>query len=410
MKIGILSYFYPPEPAFIPGSLAEELAARGHEVRVLTGFPIYPTGRVYPGYRQRWGEESSAGGLTVRRVPRYPSHDGSPVRRMAGYLSFAASASLVAPRYLAGIDALYVYDAPATAVAAGRLLRLIKRVPTVLHVQDVWPRSAVNASPVSVGGASGRMFFGGLSGTLRRVYQAASGIAVSAPSMRDLVLARGADAGKIQMVLNWTDERIFRPAQPSREGRLAIGHRGRCTIMHAGNMGPNQRVETAIRAAATTHSMFDLVLVGSGPQEKQARRLAADLGATNVRFLGHRPPEEMADLYHAADYQLVLMRDFPTLRGTVPAKLQAALSSGSPVVASAGGDTVDLVEHARSGLSCAPEDWRALADRFALAASIPSGARTQMGQRARESYLRQMSLRSGVDQIESMLTEAVIRR
>ncbi|ASW55140.1 glycosyltransferase family 4 protein [Plantactinospora sp. KBS50] len=409
MKIGILSYAYPPEPAFIPGSLAEELAERGHEVRVLTGFPVSPTGRVYPGYRQRWGEESTAGGLTVRRVPRFPGHDGSSVRRAASYLSFAASTSMAAPRYLSGIDALYVYDAPATALAAGALLRLIRRVPTVLHVQDVWPRSAVT-SPVSAGAAGGRMLFGGLAGTLRRVYQSVSGIAVSAPSMRDLMVCRGADPESIRMVLNWTDERLFGPALPDREARAAIGHRGRCTIMHAGTIGPNQRVETAIRAAATTHSLFDLVLVGSGPQEKQARRLVADLGATNVRFIGQRPTEEMAGLYHAADYQLVLMRDVPVLRGTVPGKLQAAMSSGSPVVASAGGDTAELVEGARAGLSCGPEDWRALADRFALAAAIPSGARTQMGQRARESYLRRMSLRAGVDQIEQMLAEAATSR
>lgn len=405
MKIGILSYFYPPEPAFIPGSLAEELAARGHEVRVLTGFPIYPAGRVYPGYRQRWADEKTVDGLTVRRVPRYPSHDASSLRRMASYLTFAASTSMVAPRYLAGIDALYVYDAPAASVAAGALLRLIRRVPTVLHVQDVWPRS-VTTSPVSAGGASGRLVVGGFATTLRRVYQAANGIAVSAPSMRDLVVARGADAEKVRMVLNWTDERIFQPNRPSRQARMAIGHRGRCTIMHAGNMGPYQRIETAIRAAATTHSMFDLVLVGSGAEEKQARRLTAELGATNVRFIGQRPPDEMADLYNAAEYQLVMLRDIPVLHGTVPSKLQAAMSAGSPVVASAGGDTAELVERARAGLSCPPEDWRALADRFALAASIPSGARTQMAQRARESYLQGMSLRAGVDQIEQMLVEA----
>lgn len=93
MRIGILSYHFPPEPAFIPGSLAEELAARGHEVRVLTGFPDYPDGRVYPGWRQRWRHETRAERLTVRRVPRYVTGDGSSGARMAGYYSFAGSAT-----------------------------------------------------------------------------------------------------------------------------------------------------------------------------------------------------------------------------------------------------------------------------------------------------------------------------
>jgi glycosyltransferase involved in cell wall biosynthesis len=409
VKIGILSYFFPPEPAFIPGSLAEELATRGHEVRVLTGFPDYPGGRIYPGWRQRWNHQTTSERLTVRRVPRYPSHDASAARTVASYLSFAGSAALAAPRYLAGIDALYVYHPPATTFAAAGLLRLLRRIPTVLHVQDLWPER-VPGSSATPGGPAGRLLSGGLATTLRRTYHAASGIAVIAPSMRDLVVARGADPAKVRVVLNWTDERIFRPAPASHAARRAIGHRGRCTVMHAGNMGPFQRIETAVRAAAGVGGQLDLVLVGSGVEEQRARQLTGELGATNVRFLGQRPPDEMAELYGAAEYQLVMLRDLPALRGTVPSKLQAALSCGSPVVASAGGDTAELVERARAGLSCPPEDWHALADRFALAAVIPPEARAEMANRARESYLRQMSMRAGVDQIEQMLGEAVARR
>jgi glycosyltransferase involved in cell wall biosynthesis len=409
VKIGILSYFFPPEPAFIPGSLAEELAARGHEVRVLTGFPDYPGGRTYPGWRQRWKHQTTSERLTVRRVPRYPSQDASAARTVASYLSFAGSAALAAPRYLAGIDALYVYHPPATTFAAAGLLRLLRRIPTVLHVQDLWPDSVISSARTPRG-AAGRLLSGGLATTVRRIHQAACGIAVIAPSMRDLVVAHGADPAKIRVVLNWTDERIFRPATASPAAREAIGYRGRCTIMHAGNMGPFQRIETAVRAAAGVQGQLDLVLVGSGVEEQRARHLAAELGATNVRFLGQRPPDEMADLYAAAEYQLVMLRDLPALRGTVPSKLQAALSCGSPVVASAGGDTADLVERARAGLSCPPEDWQALADRFALAAVIPAEARAEMAYRARESYLQRMSMRAGVDQIEQMLAEAVASR
>jgi glycosyltransferase involved in cell wall biosynthesis len=406
MKIGILTYFFPPEPAFIPGSLAEELAVRGHEVRVLTGFPDYPGGRIYPGWRQRWGHRTTSERLTVRRVPRYPSHDASATRRLASYLSFAGSTALAAPRFLAGIDALYVYHPLATTFAAAGLLRLLRRIPTVLHVQDVWPDWAP-ASGVAPNGRAGRMLSDGVATTMRRVYGAASGIAVIAPSMRELVVARGADETKVRTVLNWTDERLFRPTPTSRAARQAIGYRGRRTVMHAGTMGPSQRVETAIRAAAQVGDQLDLVLVGSGSEERRARELATELGATNVRFLGQHPPAEMPALYSAAEYQLVLLRDLPALRGTVPPKLQAALSSGTPVVASAGGDTADLVERTRVGLSCPPEDWRALADRFALAAVIPEGARVEMAQRARDSYLQRMSMRTGVDEIERMLVAAV---
>ena len=118
----------------------------------------------------------------------------------------------------------------------------------------------------------------------------------------------------------------------------------------------------------------------------------------------------MPQLYAAADYQLVMLRDRPELRGTVPGTLPAALSCAAPVVASAGGDTAELVERARAGLSCPPEDWAALADRFWLAAAIPAAARADMGRRGRDAYLRQMSLRAGVDRIEALLRDVATVR
>ncbi|MET7971285.1 glycosyltransferase family 4 protein [Micromonospora sp. NPDC005305] len=401
MKIGILSYHFPPEPAFIPGSLAEELAGRGHEVRVLTGFPDYPGGHVYPGWRQRWRHQTHSERLTVRRVPRYAAGEGSA--RMASWLSFAGSVALTGRRYLGDVDALYVFQLPAVTFAAAGLLRLLGRVPTVLHVQDVWPEE----EPSRAGDT--RRWSGRLDATLRRIYQEAGAVAVTAPSMRDLVVAGGADPDRVRVVLNWTDERIFHPAEPSRAARNLIRRGDRCVVMHAGTIGVRQGLETAVRAAAALGDRMDLVLVGSGAEERRVRGLAAELQADNVRFVDRRSPPDMPELYAAADYQLVMLRDLPELRGMVPGKLQAALSCAAPVVASAGGDTVALVERARAGLSCPPEDWAALADRFWLASAIPAPARADMGRRGRDAYLREMSLRAGVDRIEGLLHEVASR-
>ncbi|MFF5174499.1 glycosyltransferase family 4 protein [Micromonospora sp. NPDC000089] len=396
MRIGILSYHFPPEPAFIPGSLAEELAHRGHEVRVLTGFPDYPGGHVYPGWRQRWRHLTRSERLTVRRVPRYAGGDGSTGARMASYLSFAGSVAVVGRRYLADVDVLYVFQLPATTFAAAALLRVLGRVPVVLHVQDLWTEEGLVGAERS--GWPGR-----LATTMSRLLREAEAVAVTAPSMRELVLAGGVPAERTRLVLNWTDERIFHPARASRSARQLIGRDGRTVVMHAGTIGVRQGLETAVRAAAALGDRMDLVLVGSGAQEQRVRGLATELRAENVRFVDRRSPLDMPDLYAAADYQLVTLRDLPELRGSVPGKLQAALACAAPVIAAAGGDTVELVERARAGLSCPPEDWATLADRFWLASTIPAAARDEMGRRGRETYLREMSLRAGVDRIERLL-------
>ncbi|QOC92468.1 glycosyltransferase family 4 protein [Micromonospora craniellae] len=395
MRIGLLTYHFPPEPAFIPGSLAEELTARGHEVRVLTGFPDYPGGHVYPGWRQRWRYETHSRRLTVRRVPRYSTGDVTPRGRMASWLSFAGSAALVGRRFFSGVDVLYVHQPPATAFATAALLRLLGPVPLVLHVPDVWAEDLPD-------GGDGR-WAARVRAAMTLTYRAATVVAVTAPSLRDAVVGVGVDAAKVRVVLNWTDERIFQPATAGPAACRLVRRDDRCVVMHAGTIGARQGLETAVRAAAALEKTVDLVLVGSGADERRVRGLADELRADNVRFVDRRSPLDMPELYAAADYQLVMSRDVPALRSAVPDKLQAALSCGAPVVVSTGGDTAALVERTRAGLSCPPEDWATLADRFWLAAHIPPPARVEMGRRGREAYLREMSLPAGVDRVEALL-------
>ncbi|MCF0095789.1 glycosyltransferase family 4 protein [Micromonospora sp. MH99] len=409
MKVGLISQWYPPEGAFIPGNLASGLADRGHQVRVLTTFPSYPYGRIYPGWRQRWGHRETDGPVAVRRVPAYPSHDASALRRALSLLSFGASSAVPGARWLADVDVTYVYHPPPTAVAAAALLRATRRTPIVLHVQDLWPDS-VTHSGMAPTGRAGRSLEGAVGALMRATYRLADTIVVISPTMAERVVAGGADPDRVRVVWNWTDDALFRPVPVTAEAGTVLGHRGRCTVMFAGNLGLLQGLDTAIRAAAAARDRLDLVLVGSGAGEDAARRLAAELGADNVRFIGRHPPDQMAQLSAAADWQLVCLRDVPALRAAVPSKLQAALACGMPVIAAAGGDTAALVRSAGLGLVCPPEDWRALADQFVTAADLPTDVRREMGSRARHVYQERMSLRVGVDQFEDILTKVAAQR
>ena len=77
MRVGFFSQWYEPEPgpAGINAVTARALAARGHAVHVLTGFPNYPTGTLAEGYRQVPRMREVLGGVHVTRVPLYLSHN-----------------------------------------------------------------------------------------------------------------------------------------------------------------------------------------------------------------------------------------------------------------------------------------------------------------------------------------------
>lgn len=385
MKVGVLSQWYAPEPggASVPSVLADGLAAGGHDVRVLTGFPNYPRGSVYPGYRQEWDHvERGGNGVELRRVPLYPSHDGNPARRAGNYLSFAASSRAWADRWLGDRDVLWVYNSPATVAAVAAGLRKRRDVPYLLHVMDVWPDSVLESGMLSspaLRGVAGRL----LSSVVARGHDRASLIAVSSPGQVDLLASRGVPREMLRYQPVWADEAVFFPRVQDREFLPLPARTAELVVMYAGAMGSVQRLDTAIRAAhaAAAHGIH-LVLVGQGIAEPGLRSLAEELGATNVHFTGPQPPERMGDLAAAADVHLVSLADSPLMRVTMPSKVQAIMASGRAIVATCVGDAANVVEVAHAGVVVSPGDadglaaaLKALADDRAMTSTFGENGR-----------------------------------
>jgi hypothetical protein len=82
MRILLLTQWVEPKPTSKGLVFARELSARGHDVEVLTGFPNYPGGDVYPGYRIRPWVREQIDGISVLRVALCPSHYKSAFGRV----------------------------------------------------------------------------------------------------------------------------------------------------------------------------------------------------------------------------------------------------------------------------------------------------------------------------------------
>ena len=93
-RLLLITQWFDPEPTFKGQLFARELVKLGFDVEVLTGFPNYPGGKVYPGYRIKWLQREVIDGVRVTRVPLFPSHNQSPFGRILNYVTFAVSATI----------------------------------------------------------------------------------------------------------------------------------------------------------------------------------------------------------------------------------------------------------------------------------------------------------------------------
>lgn len=403
MKISFITQWYDPEvgSAAIPGSIVRALRARGHDVEVVTGFPNYPTGQLYSGYRVRPYKREDLRGVKVHRVPLYVSHDDSALRRMANFISFMVSASSLGAWLVRRADVVLVYSTPATVGAAGWVLKKIFRRPFVLYIQDVWPDT------VTASGMLPDRFARPTNWLLHKfcdaVYRSAKHIAVISPGMKDLLVTRGVPPEKVSVVFNWIDEEVFHPVAAREDPNHEFD------IMYAGNLGEVQGLDTAVRALAFARREADVTLrlVGAGVAEKSLRALAKDLHvAEHVHFEGTRTLAEMAQTLATADVQLVCLKDDPLFHLTMPSKIQAILACGKPLITSAPGDAARLTEESGSGWSAPAGDAKALAELFVRASRLGRENLERLGAAGRRYYEERLSAQVGVAGLERALVSA----
>lgn len=408
MRLGIVTQWYDPEEgsAGVPGSIARALHRHGVDTVVVTGFPNYPYGRFYPGYRVRPSQRVVLAGVRVHRVALYPSHERSSVKRMASYLSFAGFAATVGLPSLARCDVALVYSSPATAAIPALVAKAVRGVPFVVLIQDLWPDTVLESGMVRAGFVQ-RAVGWLLHRFCDRVYRSAGRIAVISTGMREILIERGVPAAKVEVVHNWVDEALFRPVALDPGLQRELGIDGCFSVMYAGSLGDLQGLEVVVRAAELLQDLPDirLVLVGSGVAEDRLRQMVAAAGLRNVVFAGQRPLAEMSSVLRTADVQLVTLRDLPLFHATMPSKVQSVLSAGRPVISSAPGDVGELVRRSGAGIACAPEDPEALAAAVRQMHAMSPAGRERMGSAGHKYYRAELSEQVGSRRLLRLLED-----
>jgi len=405
MKILMLSQFFDPEPHFKGLPFARELVSRGHDVEVLTGFPNYPGGEVYPGYRVRPWRREVMDGITVNRVAIYPSHNQSAIRRVANYASFALSAAALGPFLVKKPDVTYVYHPPATVGLPAMVMQALRGCPLVYDIQDLWPDTVASSGMMN----NGRLLKI-LGHWCKTVYARVNRIVVLSPGFREVLIQRGVPEDKIDVIYNWADEANLHHLERDESRARELGMAGRFNVVFAGTMGLAQALDTVLDAARICESTLpdvQFVFVGGGVDKERLEKRARELHLSNVRFLPRQPAKTIGGILSLADALLVHLKRDPLFRITIPSKTQAYLAMGRPIVMAVAGDAAKLVEQSEAGVTCPPESPVELAGAVQRLRRMAPSERDAMGVNGRSFYHRRLALRTGVSQFEKVFQSAI---
>jgi colanic acid biosynthesis glycosyl transferase WcaI len=306
-----------------------------------------------------------AAGVEIHWVPATSFGKRSLALRLLNYLTFLVAAVPVGLR-VARPDVVLCMTNPPFVGLLGVLLSRLRRARLVITVQDVHP---------DVGVISGRLTskpaVWALGAVQRFLMRRADRIVAISDAMRTRLIERGAAADRFAVIGNWIDADEIAPQPRDNEWARREGLNGRFTVMHAGNVGLLQDIETFVDAAALAPEVT-FVVVGEGANKKALIERAAAQGLENVIFLPRQPRDELGLLLASADAHVVSL--MPGLAGLMePSKLYGILAAARPVLAGMepGTEAAQVVERGRCGI------------RSDLAA-LDGTERAEMGQRGRE--------------------------
>lgn len=360
MRFLILTQYYPPEigaPQVRLVALAGKLKTFGHDVEVVTAFPHHMRNQVYQGYARRLYMRETIDDTVVHRTWVYPA-TGKGIRRLLSYLSFSVS-SLFGLLRAKKPDYVFVESPPLFLGVTAGIYSMLKQVPYIFNVSDLWPDSVLQLGALSDG-----MWFRLSLKLESHIYKAARLVNATTQGIRiALTTDKGLKADKVLYLPNGVDTELFQPAPPNEEMKSQLGLQGRSVVLYAGTHGIAQGLDILLDAAKLLRKVnLSFLLVGDGNEKPRLMKRAQELELTNVVFLEPQPLTAMPALFSLSFVSVVPLIKRPLFKGARPSKMFASLASGIPIIFSGEGEAADLVRVNDVGIVTTPGSAEALAE------------------------------------------------
>lgn len=384
MRILIVSQYFWPE-SFRVNDIARGLTDLGHDVNVLTGKPNYPQGRFYSGYGAFSKSNETYEGINIIRVPIISRGMSSILKLSLNYISFALSASLLAPLKCKGkYDCILVYQmSPVIQGIPAIVLKKIYKSPVFFWVQDLWPESLG-----AVGVVKKKWILLFLEKIVGWLYRSSDKVLIQSKEFCQHIAKYNINSDDIYYFPNSAED-IYKPVVKNRFDGIEDFIPNGFVVMFAGNIGIAQDMDTLLRAAERIklHNNIHWVIVGDGRKfswlksEIEKRKLSS-----TVHCLGRYPVEKMPQLFSYADVMLVSLTKDPVFSLTIPAKIQSYMACGKPIIAALDGVGADVVLEAKAGMTSGAENPDNLAHVVIKMASMNQSKLDEMGRNALRYY------------------------
>lgn len=312
--------------------MAEWLAQKDFQVRIVTAAPYYPEWKVAEGYSPWRYKKETIDGVEVIRCPFFVPQKPTGLTRILHLASFAISSFPImlwsAIRWHP--DVVLVIAPAFTCAPTAWLVSRLSGAFAWLHIQDFEIDAAFQLGILRM-----KLLRRFISALERWIMCRFDRVSTISNGMMKRLSEKGVREEKSLLFQNWVDTDMIKPLNSPSGLRASLGiPDDAIVVLYSGNMGKKQGLEIIPETARKLNGddRFLFVMCGDGVAraaiEKQAR------GMPNIKFIPLQPIERLNELMNIADIHLLPQR-INAEDLVMPSKLITILSSGKPVIVTA---------------------------------------------------------------------------
>ncbi|NQT25788.1 glycosyltransferase family 4 protein [candidate division KSB1 bacterium] len=411
LNILFITQYFSPEigaGAIRSHELSKYWVKFGDHVEVLTGFPNYPTGKLYPGYFQRalriWDNEK-IDGIQVIRTPIYPTAYKNSFRRIFNYISFLVSASFSGV-FIKKPDIVVATSPPLLVGLVGYWISLCKRIPLVFDVRDLWPESLVVANDAY----KGSIFYLILDKISGRLYRGCKRLVVVTDGFKaELISKDEMLQSKLCVIKNGVDPEVFKPVLNYEERKTEYGFMDKFIVSYFGTIGISHGVEELLLVAEMvldSNPQIHFLIAGEGALREKLISLKEEKRLFNVDIWRNQPRETMPLLLSISNVSVVSHVNAPIFDTFIPSKMFEGMACERPILAALKGEAAKIITESDSGLVVERGNPAAMKEAILQLYHDPSKC-NEMGRRGRDFVLKYFSREILAKQYRDILMDVI---
>lgn len=345
-RILVFTNHYRPEH-FKINEAVDWLVAAGHFVHVITAWPNYPSGKLFPGFNPLKHSFEKKENLSIRRLPVIPRGQGTKVRLIANYLSYFLSTisyTLYLIFFKKKYDKVLVHHTSPFFIAfSGMLYKRAKNVEALLWDLDLWPETLE-----AVGVVTSKRLLKGIRYLVIYIYKYYDVVLVSSKGFLNEVKKR-VPHQNIYYFPNWAESVL--EVNKIKDVTIHNLKTNAIKVLYTGNIGYAQGFESLSKAIVSLpKGLFQWIFIGDGRYLKKLKiDLAEQIISKEVLIIPQQKIEDIPSFTDKADYLYVSLNNNPLFKRTVPAKLQGYMTAKKPILGRIGGEGATIIKESNCG-------------------------------------------------------------